>query len=319
MTFPLIEPFDTGMLPVGDGNTIYWEASGNPSGKPAVFLHGGPGAGLGAGGYRRTFDPDRYLVVGLDQRGCGRSLPLVTDRLEALQQNTTQALIADIEMLRRHLGFESWTVTGVSWGTTLALAYAQTRPDRVTELALLAVTTTSSSEVEWISETVGRLFPREWDAFERASRREPGERLVDAYHRLLTDGDPAVRTQAAIDWDAWENVHVSLDPRWAPVPGRGEDPVWRATFATLVTHYWKHAAFLPGDTPLLDGMARIGHIPGILIHGRYDVSCAAVTAVRLHERWPASRLVIVDDEGHGGPRMSTVMREALADFAAVPS
>jgi proline iminopeptidase len=309
--FAPIEPFAHGMLPVGDGNEIYWETSGNPDGKPALHLHGGPGGSMGAG-YRRRFDPGRYLIVGFEQRGCGRSRPLVTDDLASLATNTTAHLIADIEHLREHLGVDRWLLAGVSWGTTLALAYAQAHPDRVGEIALMATTLTDGPAVEWITETVGRLFPREWDDFRAAADPAPGRRLVDAYYALLTDPDPAVRADAALAWDRWENAHVSLDPRRSPDP-LSADPVALGVFCTLVTHYWAHAAFLP-ERALADGIGRIAHIPAVLAQGRLDVSGPASVAWELHKRWPASRFVLVHDEGHGGPRMVDAMTDAITDF-----
>ncbi len=310
--FPAIEPFASGMLAVSDGNEIYWEASGNPNGKPALTLHGGPGSGLGEG-YRRRFDPERFLIIGFDQRGCGRSRPLVIDpEAPALETNNRRAIIADIEALREHLEVEQWLVTGLSWGATLANAYAQAHPDRVTAIVLLAVTSDSRDEIDWITESVGRIFPREWDAYAAASQRLPGERVIDGYYRLLRDPDPAVREQAARDWCTWEDTHVSLVPGYQP-NSRYADPVFRAIFATLVVHYWVHDCFAE-DGGLMATMDRIAHIPAVLIHGRLDVSGPLVTAWELHKRWPASELVIVEDEGHGGDEMIKLMGEAIHRF-----
>jgi proline iminopeptidase len=309
--FPPIEPFATGYLPVGDGNEIYWETSGNPKGKPAIHLHGGPGSGAGPG-YRRRFDPDKFLIVGLDQRGCGRSRPPVTDPAAPdLATNTTQAIIGDIEALRENLGVEKWLVTGLSWGSTLALAYAQAHPGRVSEIVLLAVTSTSPSEVVWITEAVGNIFPREWEEFEAASGRRPGQRVIDAYYDLVTDPDPTVREEAARAWCAWEDTHVSLVPNYAPDP-RYDDPQFRLVFATLVIHYWKHAGF-NGDPGLIANMDRIAHIPGVLIHGKLDVSGPLVTAWNLHKVWPNSELIVCD-EGHGGDEMVDHMLRAIDRF-----
>ncbi len=310
--FPAIEPFASGMLRVGEGNEIYWEASGNPQGKAALHLHGGPGSGI-LTGHRRRFDPARWLIVSFEQRGCGRSRPLVTDPAANLATNTTQALIADIEVLRRHLGVQRWLVTGLSWGTTLALAYAQTHPERVTELVLGAVTTTSPAEVEWITESIGRVFPREWEQFAAAAEPRPGERVIDAYLRRITDPDPAVREQAACDWCAWEDVHPSLDPAFAPHLEHS-DPEFRQVFATLVIHYWAHAGFA-GPGGVLAGMARIAHIPGVLIHGRLDVSSPLQTAWDLHKVWPGSELIVIEGEGHGGEQMIAEVVRAIARFA----
>jgi proline iminopeptidase len=310
---PPIEPFQSGLLKVGDGDEIYWEASGNPTGKPLLYLHGGPGSGLGSGGYRRRADAGRYLIVGIDQRGCGRSRPLATDALHQLPLNTTQSLIADIETVREHLGIERWLVTGGSWGSTLALAYAQAHPERVTEIVLIAVTTSSREEVEWITEGVGRIFPEAWARFEAASLRRVGERVVEAYARRLASGDHADGVRAAAAWDAWEAVHLSLDPNWQPGPLH-PDPTQRLVFATLVSHYWANDAFLQGADRIAHRVDRIAHIPAVLIHGRRDISGPAITPWRLHQHWPASRLYIVESEGHGGPESIEEMTRATDAF-----
>lgn len=313
--FPPIEPFASGYLPVRDGNEIFWETSGTPHGKPVVNLHGGPGSGTGAG-YRRRCDPEKFLIVGFDQRGCGRSRPRVSDpSAPPLSTNTTQALIADLEALRVHLNIETWLVTGLSWGSTLAIAYAQAHPERVSEIVLFAVTSTSEEEVEWITESVGNIFPREWDDYAAASKRKPGQRVIDAYYELITNPDLAVREQAAIDWCIWEDVHVSLTEGFSPNE-RYQDPEFRMIFATLVIHYWKHAGFA-GRGGLLAGMDRIAHIPAVLIHGRLDVSGPLVTAWNLHKVWPASELIVVESEGHGGDVMIDHMLAAIEKFAPI--
>jgi proline iminopeptidase len=296
--FPALEPRDSGMLAVGDGHEMYWERCGNPEGRPAVFLHGGPGSGSRPN-QRRLFDPDLYDVVLLDQRGAGRSRPLASEPDADLSSNTTGHLIADIEMLREHLGIDRWIVLGMSWGSTLGLAYAEAYPERVTALILALVTMTTRREVEWITRDMGRIFPREWDRFAAAVpprlRHLP---LVDAYATLLFDSDPAVRDAAAREWCAWENAHVSLAPNHTRNP-RYEDPEYRLRFARLVTHYWRNAAFLEDgqllrDAPVLNG------IPGVLICGRYDVSGPLDTAWRLSQAWSTCRLEVIDDAGHGG-------------------
>lgn len=310
-----VEPYAAGLLPVGEGQSVYWETSGNPRGKPAVFLHGGPGGGMGAG-YRRRFDPQRYLIVGFEQRGCGRSVPLATDPAHRLGLNTTAGLIADMEILREHLGIGRWLLHGVSWGTALALAYAQAHPERVSELVLMAVAPTDARYVTWITETVGLLFPREWEAFVQAGGVQPGQRVVDAYFERLTDPDPAVRRAAAEAWCRWEDTHITLDPGFQPGHTLSSDsPEFRQNFATLVAHYWRRAGFWPGGSALA-GMARVAHLPAVLIHGRYDVSGPAGFAWELHRAWPGSDFVLVADEGHGGPRMVAAVREATDRFAA---
>ena len=315
-----------GLLRVADGSLIYWETSGNPAGKPALYLHGGPGSSLGRGSYRRHFDPRTYRLVGIDQRGCGRSRPLADEAPGELGANTTQALIGDIEAVRQHLGIEKWLVSGVSWGTTLALAYAQQHPERVSELVLVAVTTTSREEVDWITEGVGRVFPEAWQEFECASGRREGERVVDAYARRLATGNREDRLRAARDWSAWEAAHasfdVSFDVSFDASPGSNGAPAGLRfdaerglTFATLVTHYWSNDGFLRDGREILRRVGAIAHIPAVLIHGRRDIGSPAITAWRLHRLWPASRLDIVETDGHGGPRSWERMRLALDAFA----
>ena len=314
VTSEAVEPFDSGLLTVKDGTQIYWETSGNPDGAAVVWLHGGPGAGLRSGGYRRTPDPKRWLIVGLDQRACGRSRPLATEPGFDLSTLTTQAMIADLEDLREHLGIEKWLVAGGSWGTTLALAYGQAHPNRVTGFVLVLVTSGSHAEIQWISESIGRVFPREWDAFNAASGRRPGQRLLDAYVERLTDPDPQVRTAAALAWCTWEDTHVSLDPTFKPWLTQ-QDPQFRELFALQVAHSWAHDAFL-GERGILDEIATIAHLPAVLIHGRLDVSGPLITAWELHQRWPASRLVVIEHEGHGGKDLSAAVSRAYADMLA---
>lgn len=321
--FPPIEPHATGHLPRPDGHALYWETSGNPDGEPALHLHGGPGVGL-LTGHRRRFDPARFRLVALDQRGCGRSRPNVTEP-GGLEGYDLRAMIDDLEALREHLGIERWLVTGVSWGTTLGLAYAQAHPERVTGFIAMCVFTTSAAEVDWMIEGMGRFFPEAWARFEAVARRRSDERLIEAYHRRITDPDPRVRDEAAQAWCEWEDIHVSIDRRCrlglgasagdagshAGPSSRAADPTFRAVFATSVIHVFRHAAFLE-DGALLEGVARIAHLPATLIHGRLDISSPVVTAHRIHRAWPGSRLVIVESEGHGGEAMVRAMCEAIA-------
>jgi proline iminopeptidase len=312
--YSLVEPFAAGRLRVADGSEIYWQTSGAPGGKPALYLHGGPGSGLRSGGYRRWFDPEKYMVVGIDQRGCGRSRPLVVDALSELRRNTTQTLIDDIEAVRRSLGVERWLVAGASWGTTLALAYAQAHPERVSEMALVAVTTTSRDEIDWITEGVGRIFPEAWAQFEQESSRRDGERLVEAYARRLATGDRDDRLLAARAWNEWEAAHISIGSDQLPIRGDADEER-DLVFATLVTHYWANDGFLRNGMEIDARMSAIRHIPAVLIHGRRDVSGPSATAWRLHRSWPASRLFIVESEGHGGPQSSARMRSELDRYA----
>jgi proline iminopeptidase len=290
--FPSIDPHASGMLDVGDGHTLHWEVSGNPVGRAALYLHGGPGAGASPGA-RRYFDPRVWRIVVFDQRGCGRSRP----HDAPLATLDTARSIADIERLRVHLGIERWTILGVSWGTTLALAYAHAHRDRVESMVLALVTTTSRAEVAWITEGVSVIFPREHrrfvDAIPAGLRHL---RIVDAYATLLTDADPFVRAAAARAWCDWEDAHVSLSPGHAP-SAFFDDAERREVFARQVTHFWRHAAFL--DDSLLRDAARLDGIRAVLIHGRHDVSSPLGTALALHEAWSTSRLVVLDDCGHG--------------------
>lgn len=314
--YPPIEPYDSGMLDVGDGNRIYWETCGNPDGVPAVALHGGPGSGC-VPGMRQLFDPQRYRAVLFDQRGCGRSTPYAGDPSVDLSTNTTDHLIADMELLRAHLGVDRWVVVGWSWGTTLALAYAEQHPDRVAALVLTAVTTTTRREVQWITRDVGRLFPAEWTRFRAGvSEADRDGSLVDAYARLLADDNPAVREKAALDWCEWEDSHVILGPE----PRRrlvAAAPEFRMCFARLVTHYWRHAAWR-AEGELLDGIADIANVPAALIHGRLDVSGPPDIPWQLAQRWPAAQLHIVPGMGHeSGGTMGALGVEALDTFAAL--
>jgi proline iminopeptidase len=304
------------MLDGGDGHQVYWECCGNPAGRPALYLHGGPGSGCSAG-QRRFFDPHLYRAVLLDQRGSGRSRPLANEPDADLSSNTTAHLIADIEAVREMYGVDRWTILGLSWGTTLGLAYAQAYPHRVNALVLGFVTTTSRREVQWITEDVGRIFPQEWDRFANAVPHHLRHlRLVDAYATMLADPDPTVRDNAAREWCTWEEAHVSLTPGHTPNP-RYLDPEFRLRFARLVTHYWQHAAFLEEDQLIRDA-AKLNGIPGVLIHGRYDVSGPLLTAWQLSRRWTTSRLRILDDAGHGGGKeFMPLVLGALNEFAAL--
>lgn len=293
------------MLAVGNGHHLYWETSGNPDGKPALALHGGPGSGCPPG-WRRLFDPAVYRIVLFDQRGCGRSKPHASEPQVDLSRNTTAHLLADIERLREHLDIEQWLVFGGSWGSTLGLASAETYSARVSELVLYSVVTTTRDEVNWLTRDIGRVFPQEWARFRDGARMQAGDdSLADAYSRLLHDPDPAVREQAAIDWCAWEDTHVSLLPGYEPDP-RYDDPRFRLTFARLVTHYFRHAAWLE-DGALQRDAPKLAGIPGILIQWRFDVSGPPDIAWNLAQAWPDAEFVLLQEAGHGSGMTETLV------------
>lgn len=294
--YPPIEPHEQGMLDVGDGQQVYWEVSGNPDGKPVVFLHGGPGGGTSPM-HRRFFDPAAYRIVLFDQRGCGRSVPHVADGAD-LSANTTGHLLRDIELLRTRLGIDRWQVFGGSWGSTLALAYAQRYPERVCELVLRGVFLLRRSEIDWYyNGGAGRIYPDLWEKFcAPLAGAGPGEHPVDTYHRLLHSPDADVALEAAVAWSTWEGATSSLLPRPDHVAETGE-PRFALAFARIENHYFHHRGFLDEGQLLRDAHLLNG-IPGVIVQGRYDVVCPATSAWELHRAWPESTLRIVDDAGH---------------------
>jgi proline iminopeptidase len=294
--YPPIEPHTSGFLEVGDNQNMYWEISGNPDGKPVVFLHGGPGGGTHPS-LRQFFDPDAYRIILLDQRGCGRSTPHVADGAD-LSVNTTDKLLHDIEALREHLGIEKWMVFGGSWGSTLALAYAETFPTRVTELVLRGIFLLRRSEIDWYyNGGAGHLFPERWAKFlEPVPQNERGEDLVAVYHRLLHSDDAAVAERAAIAWSAWEGATSYLIPKPDKVEENSEVR-FALAFARIENHYFVNGGFFD-EAQLLTKSSALHGIPGTIVQGRYDVVCPATSAWDLHNAWPESKLVIVDDAGH---------------------
>jgi len=315
--YAAIEPFSHGTLGVGDGNEIYWEMCGNRAGKTALVLHGGPGSGCGVW-HRRLFDPARYCIVLFDQRNCGRSLPHAGAPHIDLSTNTTHNLIADIEALRLHLGVQRWLLLGGSWGSALALAYAERFVHRVSEMVLFGITTGRREEFDWLfREGLGRLFPTEWQR--RRDAIPPGEQsgdIVETYSRLLHDSDAEVRASAAHAWCLWE----SATPDWPPQPGlapRFRDPRYALAFARIVTHYVRHDAWL-GDGAVMRDIDRLATVPGVLINGRYDLQAPLATAWELHQRWPGSELVVIDDAGHSASdaRLTEAIVAATDRFAA---
>jgi proline iminopeptidase len=294
--YPEIEPYEHGMLEAGDGNLVYWEACGNPAGKPAVALHGGPGSGCRPG-MRRYFDPDAYRIVLFDQRGCGRSTPHASDPAVSLAANTTQHQIADIERLREHLGIDRWLVFGWSWGSVLALAYAEAHTARVSEIVLTGVGAGRVAEVNLFTRGLGQMFPADWALYrDGVPAADRGGSLAVAYSRLLNDPDPAVREKAARDWCDWEEAIVPTSPRPQP---RYADPRFRLGFARLVTHYWSHDHFLPADG-VLPAAGRLRDVPGKVIQGSLDLTNLVGTPWLLAAAWPGCELTMIDEAGHGG-------------------
>ncbi len=316
---PEIEPYAQGLLAVGDGNHIHWETCGNPEGKPALVLHGGPGSGCTPYA-RRLFDPAAYRIVLLDQRGSGRATPHASRHDTDMGVNTTAHLLTDLELLRRHLRIERWLVWGVSWGSVLALRYAQTHPGVVSELVLTGVATGSDAEVELLTRGLGRLFPAAFEAFLSGLPAEDRNgNLAAAYNRLLESPDPGVRERAARAWTDWETATIPAPPRSVE---RFEDPVFRQGFARTVTHYWGNGHFLGDggnggnegksgerdrDGVVLRDAHRLRGIPGTLVQGSLDFGNLLGIVWRLHHAWPGSELVIMDDVGH------TVGASAMAE------
>lgn len=292
--YPEIEPFDHGTLAVDDRHTLYYEQCGNPHGKPVVILHGGPGGGCSAK-MRRFHDPEVYRIVLFDQRGSGRSTPHAD-----LVDNTTWHLVADIERLRQHLGIARWQVFGGSWGSTLALAYAQTHPQMVTELVLRGIFMLRRWELEWFyQEGASRLFPDAWDHYLAAIPAVERHDLISAYHRRLTSNDEAVRLDAARAWSVWEAATSFLhqDPQFMQ---SHEDPAFALAFARIECHYFVNGGFFEVEDQLLRDAHRLHGIPGVIVHGRYDVVCPLANAWDLHKAWPQARLEISPSSGHSG-------------------
>jgi proline iminopeptidase len=289
--YPAIEPYRSGMLDVGDGHQLYWELCGNPAGKPAVFLHGGPGGGSNAG-HRRQFDPQRYNVLIFDQRGCGRSTPHAE-----LEANTTWHLVDDIERLREMVGAEKWLVFGGSWGSALALAYAEMHPQRVSELVLRGIFTLRRFELEWYYQRgASLLFPDKWERFVAPIPESERADLIGAYRKRLTDPDREVRLAAARAWSLWEGETITLlpDPTFSEIFSGDEFAI---AFARIENHYFVHNGWLD-EGQLIRDAGRLRDIPGVIVHGRYDAACPAQNAWDLHRAWPEAELHIVEGAGH---------------------
>ncbi|WP_020659815.1 prolyl aminopeptidase [Amycolatopsis benzoatilytica] len=294
---------DSGLLDVGDGQRIWWDASGAPDGKPVLTVHGGPGGG-GTQFGRRGFDPAKFRVVSFDQRGCGRSTPNVADPSVGLDRHTTDRLISDMERLRVRLGIEKWLLYGGSWGTTLTLAYAQRHPSRVSGLVLLSTFTSTADEVEWLYGGLRRLLPAQWAEF-----RAVGD--LAGYSRLLASPDRNVQLRAARAWCAWEDAVVAHESGGGHSDLPDDDLI---AFARLCAHYYRHHAWLDDDQ-LLRGLDRLAGIPAVLIHGALDWGAPLAKAWQLAQAWPEAELIVIEDAGHlGNAAFGKAVLETIARF-----
>jgi len=289
--YPEIEPFETGFLDVGDGHTIYWERVGTKGAKPAVFLHGGPGGGISPK-QRRVFDPALYDVILFDQRGCGKSTPYAS-----LDDNTTWHLVADTEKLREKFGFERWLVFGGSWGSTLALAYAETHPERVSELVVRGIYTVTRPELEWYYQFgVSEMFPDKWERFLAPIPQAERGDMMAAYRKRLTATDKKVQLEAALAWSTWEGQTITLLPEPETSDKFGEDE-FAIAFARIENHYFVHGGWFE-ENQLLRDAHKLHGIPGVIVHGRYDMPCPAKYAWQLHKAWPEAEFFLIEGAGH---------------------
>lgn len=313
--YPITEPVASGWLEVGEGNAVYWEEAGHPDGVPALILHGGPGSGFSPS-MRRFFDPARYRIIGFDQRGCGRSTPHASGEGVDFSVNTTAHLLRDIERLRLYFGVDRWVIYGMSWGVTLGLAYAQLHPDRVAAMVFAGVTSTRQREIDWMYRDVAPLFPEQWERFRAGVPPDtPVDRMVHAYNDLMFDADPDVRAKAARDFHDWDNVTVSANVQ-AGRASDGVDPARMLARGRIVTHYFRHLAWLE-EGQLLRGAGALKGIPGVLVQGRVDLQGPLLTAWELSKAWPGSELVVIDRAGHssGDAGMGEALVAALDGFA----
>jgi proline iminopeptidase len=289
--YPEIEPFETGMLDVGDGHEIYWERFGTKGAKPAVFLHGGPG-GATSPSHRRLFDPALYDVILFDQRGCGKSTPHAS-----IEANTTWHLVADIERLRQMIGAEQWLVFGGSWGSTLALAYAETHPERVSELVLRGIYTLTKAELDWYYQFgVSEMFPDKWERFCAPIPENERHEMMAAYRRRLTGTDREEQLRCAVAWSSWEGETITLLPN-PDYSDHFYDPEFALAFARIENHFFVHAGWLE-EGQLLRDAYKLKDIPGVIIHGRYDMPCPAKYAWALHKAWPKADFHLIEGAGH---------------------
>jgi proline iminopeptidase len=310
--YPEIEPYDSGHIRVSEVHQLYYEQCGNPNGKPVLFLHGGPGAGLDPD-YRRFFDPEAYRVILFDQRGAGRSIPHAS-----LDDNTTWHLVQDIEHIREHFGIEQWLVFGGSWGSTLSLAYAETHPARARGLVLRGIFLCRPKEIRWLYEDgqgACAIFPETWEQYVRIIPEAERGDMIRAYYRRLTSDDESVRLEAAQAWSNWEASALKLLPD-QKVIDEFTEPEKAVALARIECHYFINNCFFETDNYLLDHIDRIRHIPAVIVHGRYDVVCAVVNAWDLHRAWPETTLKIIPDAGHAStePGIVSALIEATDSF-----
>jgi proline iminopeptidase len=311
--YPPIEPYNQGKLKVSELHTIHYEESGNPQGKPVIFLHGGPGGGT-VPMYRQYFDPKQYRIVMFDQRGCGQSTPYAE-----LRDNTTWDLVRDIEKLREHLKIDRWVVFGGSWGSTLALAYSQTHPDRCKGLILRGIFMLRPSEIRWFyQEGASYIYPDAWSEYLKPIPPEERGDLVSAFYKRLTSEDREVRLEAARAWSVWEASTSKLIPSAASQASFGTAEFAEA-FARIECHYFVNKGFFNSENQLLENIDRIRHLPGVIVQGRYDVVCPMITAWELHQVWQEAELIVIPDAGHSvsEPGIKDALIKASDRFAAL--
>jgi proline iminopeptidase len=313
--YPPLEPFDSGRVQVSPTHNIYYEQCGNPTGQPAVFLHGGPGGGL-IPEYRQFFDPKTYRVVLFDQRGSGQSTPHAS-----LEDNTTWHLVEDIERLRERFGIDRWLVFGGSWGSTLSLAYAETHPERVTALVLRGIFLCRPKEIDWFyqdGQGASAVFPDIWEEYVNVIPEAERSDMLRAYHRRLMSNDEAVQLRAAKAWAVWEGSTSKLFPDDELISRSGED-YFALALARIEAHYFVNNSFFPTDNYLIENVDKIRHIPGVIVQGRYDVVCPAMSAWDLHRAWPEADLRIIPDAGHSAmePGIVSALVEATDRFRGV--
>jgi proline iminopeptidase len=290
--YPEIEPYSTGFLKVSDLHTIYFEEVGNPKGKPVVFLHGGPGGGINST-YRRFFNPQKWRVILLDQRGCGKSTPFAE-----LKENSTWDLVSDIEKLRNHLSIDKWAVFGGSWGSTLSLSYAITHPTSCTKLFLRGIFLIRKKEIDWFyQDGCSKIYPDAWEEYIKPIPLEERSDFVKAFYKRLTSEDKVVRKTAAKAWSIWEGSTSKLIPDTDIISRFGDDEFADA-FARIECHYFTNKGFFPEDNYLLNNIDKIRHIPTVIVQGRYDVVCPAESAWELHRAFPEADFHLIADAGH---------------------